>query len=335
MTLKKAFTIFFALFIGINILLVWSSCNKLKKNEAVPSIETVQAYNITSFSAVSGGNVTSDGGSTVTSRGVCWSTTQSPVISGSKTVDSSGMGSFKSTVTGLISNTKYYLRAYATNSTGTGYGNEITFTTSGGGGTVTDIDGNVYHTIIIGEQICFIENLKVTHYRQGDSIPKVTDGSEWIITTKGAYSVYDKNDTNAEIYGFLYNWYAVNDTRGICPDGWHIPKDSEWQTLVDYLGGKSVAGSKMKSVGNLEQGTGLWRGPNADATNESGFTALPGGYRNQDAAFKSLSSYAYFWSSSENSSTNAWSRILSYKNGSVENSIIVKPAGLSIRCVKD
>nr|MBC8213906.1 fibrobacter succinogenes major paralogous domain-containing protein [Candidatus Neomarinimicrobiota bacterium] len=145
------------------------------------------------------------------------------------------------------------------------------------GNTMTDIDGNTYQTIQIGTQIWTTTNLKVTHYRNGDAILTGYSNSEWSDlddTETGAYAVYDNNETNADTYGYLYNWYAVDDRRNIAPEGWHIPSDQEWQILVDFLG-ESVAAGKMQ-----ETGTEHWDSPNSSATNESGFTALPGGYRN-------------------------------------------------------
>lgn len=153
-------------------------------------------------------------------------------------------------------------------------------------GTVTDIDGNIYQTIKIGTQWWMAENLKVTHYRNGDSIPNVTDETAWSNLTTGAYGNYNNDDDISNTYANLYNWYAVNDSRNIAPIGWHIPTDAEWQTLVDYLGGESVAGSKMK-----ETGTEHWRSPNVGTTNESGFSALPGDYRGISGKYYSVGEF--------------------------------------------
>jgi uncharacterized protein (TIGR02145 family) len=197
-------------------------------------------------------------------------------------------------------------------------------------GTVTDIDGNVYQTIKIGDQWWMAENLKVTHYRNGDAIPNVTDNSEWAGLSTGAYCAYNKDNGNISTYGLLYNWYSVDASRNIAPAGWHVPTDIEWQTLVDYLGGSSVAGGKLK-----ETGTSHWNSPNTGATNESGFTALPGGYRNYSGAFHSMFNYASFWASTGNGSDNAWHRHLSYYHSDVSRSSYNKPYGFSIRLVRD
>jgi uncharacterized protein (TIGR02145 family) len=151
---------------------------------------------------------------------------------------------------------------------------------------VKDIDGNVYKTVKIGNQWWMAENLKVTHYRNGDEIPNRADDDEWNKGI-GAYCNYNNDVTNFEIYGGIYNWFAVDDSRKLAPEGWHVPTDDEWQVLVDYLGGDTLAGGKMKSTGTIEGGDGLWRGSNEGTTNESGFSALPGGYRYNHGVFDS------------------------------------------------
>ncbi len=198
-------------------------------------------------------------------------------------------------------------------------------------GIVTDIDGNVYETITIGTQVWMMENLKVTHYRNGDPMPNVTDNTAWQGLSTGAYCEYDNNIGNVATYGRLYNWYAVDDSRSIAPDGWHVPTDAEWQTLVDYLGGGTVAGGKMK-----ETGTTHWISPNTGATNESGFSALPGGSRNLDGVYNSRGYYAGFWSSTENGSSSAWSRALGCSHSEVMRAgYFIRSTGFSVRCVRD
>jgi len=193
-----------------------------------------------------------------------------------------------------------------------------------------DADGNVYLTVKIGDQVWMAENLKTTRYQNGDSIPNVTGATEWGNLTMGAYCYYDNNSNNAAIYGRLYNCYAVNDSRNITPVGWHVPSDSEWQTLVDYLGGNSIAGGKMKEIGTTH-----WHSPNTGATDESGFTALPGGYQHTSGGFGSLWDYAVFWSSSDNGSNEAWARGLIYNDIVVDRGSNNKHRGFSIRCIKD
>lgn len=197
--------------------------------------------------------------------------------------------------------------------------------------TVTDIDGNVYQTVTIGTQVWMEENLKVTHYRNGDSIPNVTDGAAWSTLTTGAYCEYNTDSANVPTYGRLYNWYAVADSRNIAPVGWHVATDSEWQTLSDSLGGDLVAGGKLK-----EAGTAQWNSPNTGATNESGFSALPGGYRYfGSGTYFTMGNYASFWSSTEYSSSYAWGLFLGYDNLGITRGGYVKGYGFSVRCVRD
>ena len=139
---------------------------------------------------------------------------------------------------------------------------------------LTDIDGNEYQAVQIGEQLWMKQNLKVTHYNNGDEIPTGYSNSEWADLDEmqtGAYAVYEDDPSNAETYGNMYNWYAVDDDRGVCPVGWHLPTYNEWVLLTDYLGGYEIAGGKMKSTDTLENGDGLWYSPNEGATNESSF----------------------------------------------------------------
>ena len=293
----------------------------------LPTVTTSSVTNIGQTSATSGGNVTSDGGATVTARGVCWSTSANPTTADSKTIDGSGTGSFTSSLNGLVPNTTYYVRAYATNSVGTAYGNQESFTTAG---TVIDIDGNVYNTVTIGSQVWMAENLKTTKYNDGTAIPLVTDSTSWSNLTTPGYCWYNNDEAGYKnVYGALYNWFTVN-TGKLCPIGWHVPTDAEWTTLTDYLGGESVAGGKLK-----ETGTTHWLSPNTGATNETGFTALPGGYRAGSGYFNHVGSYGHWWSATEGSAGNAWGRYVGYDNSNVYGLSDSKQAGFSVRCVKD
>ncbi len=197
-------------------------------------------------------------------------------------------------------------------------------------GTVTDIDGNIYQTIKIGNQWWMAENLKVTHYRNGEAIPNITDGGTWASINTGAYSNYLNDINTGAIYGRLYNWFAVGDSRNIAPTGWHVASDAEWQTLVDYLGGDADAGGKLKEIGTVH-----WSSPNSGATNESGFTALPGGSRHYGVgSFFGIGLYAYFWSATVQSD-GAWYLSLYYNLLSVGHGSMYKQYGCSVRCVKD
>jgi uncharacterized protein (TIGR02145 family) len=195
---------------------------------------------------------------------------------------------------------------------------------------VTDIDGNVYNTVAIGTQIWMAENLKVTRYRNGDPIPNVTDKTSWKNLETGAYCNYDNDANNSITYGRLYNWFAVNDNRNICPVGWHVPTDSEWSVLIKYLGGSRVAGGIMK-----EAGTEYWHSPNTGAKNGSCFSALPGSCRLQNGVFSYLGSHANFWSSTEADSLSAYDIGLEFDNSGVTRGSASKLQGKSVRCIKD
>ena len=198
--------------------------------------------------------------------------------------------------------------------------------------TVTDVDGNVYNTVIIGTQIWLTENLKTTRYQNGDLIgttdPLTLDIS--LETTPKYQWAYEGNESNADTYGRLYTWYAAIDSRNICPAGWHLPTDAEWETLTTYLGGESVAGGKLK-----ETATTHWQSPNTDATNVVNFTALPAGYRGQDGIWFGIENYCYWWSSTENTMISAWNRALSYGSGAMGRNASFERNGLSVRCVKN
>ena len=197
--------------------------------------------------------------------------------------------------------------------------------------TVTDIDGNIYHTVNIGTQVWMVENLKTVSYRNGDPISNVTDTTEWVNLTAGAFCYYNNDKNNSISYGILYNYYAVIDGRNIAPPGWHIPSDSEWTILITYLGGQQVAGGYLKENGTLH-----WQAPNYVATNQTAFNALPGGFRsNYRGIFFNLGTQGNWWSSTLNYSDRAWSfnmpntsKFTWEMNSSMLN-------GYSVHCVKD
>ena len=323
--------------------------------EGVPTVTTTAASSITETSAQSGGNVTDDGGAAVTAKGVCWSTSQIPTTSNSKTTDGTGTGSFTSTITGLSCETIYYVRAYATNSVGTSYGEHRNFSTDDC--TVTDYDGNTYQTVTIGTQTWMAENLNVTHYSNGTSIPLVESTSAWnaLTETDKAYCWIGNLPSNGNTYGALYRWAAAmngagssdanpSGVQGVCPSGWHLPSDAEWKQLEMYLGMSQAEadasgfrgtdeGDKLK-----ETGTTHWDGPgtNPIATNESGFTALPGGFRYYDGTMDTFGYGGYWWSSTESNSLYAWYRVLHYFSSEVERTnYYIKEMGYSVRCIMD
>jgi uncharacterized protein (TIGR02145 family) len=223
---------------------------------------------------------------------------------------------------------------------GTSYGNELIFTTGTSPGVrclgtpaVTDIDGNVYNTVQIGNQCWTQSNLKVSKYRNGDNIPTGLTNSDWLSTTSGAYAVYNNDHVNDGLYGKLYNHYAVTDSRGLCPTGWHVPTDGEWQMFENYLGGLNFAGGELKST-SMQPTSGGWASPNMGATNSSGFTALPGGFF--FVGFSSITYYGSWWSTYFSSSSDAWGRTASYNNSGFGRSHYgYRTFGLSVRCLKD
>lgn len=306
-----------------------------------PVLSTQNVTNISENNATSGGFIVENGGSPITQRGVVWSTSQNPTVANNLTTDGTGTGNFSSSLTGLAENNTYYVRAYAANNNGTSYGNMVSFNTLGSGsgndilnpnltyGSMTDQDGNTYATIVIGTQEWMAENLRTTTYANGDPIPNVTDGTQFEGLTTGAWAHYNNDSQYENPYGKLYNWYTVDDPRNVCPTGWHVPTDAEYLLLTDYLGGDSVAGGKMKST------SGLWNAPNTEATNSSGFSGLPGGYRVNDGSFYFIGEYCGWWSSAEYDTDNAWSHNLFYDSGNVDRGYYVKGYWLWVRCLRD
>ncbi|GET29349.1 fibrobacter succinogenes major paralogous domain-containing protein [Prolixibacter sp. SD074] len=203
-----------------------------------------------------------------------------------------------------------------------------------------DADGNVYSTVVIGDQKWFAENLKTTRYNDGTPIPNVLSDTDWASLTTGAYAWYENDEaTYKNAYGALYNWYAVN-TGKLCPTGWHVPTNAEWETLIDYAGGKIAAGGELKSTRTAPDAHPRWESPNIAANDEYGFSALPGGYRlyfvgTFDGTFFDVGNLGDWWSSTETDATYAWTRSMSYEFGSVARSPSNKKYGYSVRCLRD
>jgi uncharacterized protein (TIGR02145 family) len=393
---------------------------------AVPVLTTSEITSITQSTAIAGGNITDEKGGSVTTKGVCWSILENPTISDNKTSDGAGAGSFTSSLTELSGNTKYYIRAYATNSAGTQYGNQLSFTTnplppsvttsaisaikitsakSGGNVTnnggaviteyglvwstslnpttsdkkgaingavsgiyscnmesltqnttyhvrayainsagtsygadltfttistvVTDVEGNSYNVVVIGDQIWMKENLKVTKLNDGTSITTNLTNSEWSNTTAPAYCWPNNSSGYKDEYGGLYNWFTIN-TGKLCPDGWHIPNDNEWSTLIMYAGGTQTGGYKLKETGATH-----WGSYNTGATNETGFTALPAGDRHSDGYFFGPGGMGLWWSSNEFNNSNGMMVYVYSDNPVINHAVNYKPSGISVRCIKN
>lgn len=303
---------------------------------AIPVLTTASVTDISQTSASCGGTITSDGGAAVQGRGIHLSWTQGFEKHEIITAGGTGTGTFECQIADLTPDKLYYVRAFATNSKGTAYGNTQSFTTlkilidS-----VADIDGNIYHVVPIGNQSWLRENLRVRKYRNGDAIPNVLGDNQWKALTTGAFCTYENLAVNGATYGNLYNWHTLNDARGLCPTGWHVPSRDEWAELGNFLGGAAMAGGVLKSKGTIEAGTGLWFAPNTGATDSIGFTGLPGGYRIFYGTYYSISNVAFFWSSSDTTTVNAWNYALDANNEELTRNFNLKTHGFSIRCIKD
>jgi uncharacterized protein (TIGR02145 family) len=213
---------------------------------------------------------------------------------------------------------------------------------TGGSGSVTDVDGNSYNTVTIGTQVWMKENLKVSKYRNGDAIPTNLDNAAWSSTTSGAYAIYDNNPINDSIYGKLYNWYAVADPRGLCPAGWHVPSDTEWVALESNLGLPEseffiTSGPRglTQNVGGKMKATIYWSTPNTSATNESGLSIFPNGYRENTGEYLNFGIASDHWTSSAADSSTAWYRFITTFDGQIARNSIGISRGLGVRCLKD
>ncbi|MFZ4707458.1 MAG: FISUMP domain-containing protein [Bacteroidales bacterium] len=302
---------------------------------SLPTVLTTAVTGITQTTATSGGNVTSDGGATITAKGVCWSISSNPTIINDHTADGTGTGAFISNLTGLSPMTLYYVRAYATNSLGTNYGDQVSFTTivqppCPGLPTVILYEGKTYHNIQIGNQCWLKENLNV-----GTRVDN-WQGQDWANGTIEKYC-YNNLESNCDIYGGLYSWDEMMQNsvtpgvQGISPPGWHIPTYAEWTTMSTYLGGVNVAGGKLKEIG-----TNHWLNPNTGATNEFGFTALPGGYTYTMGLYDAMGVYGFWWTSSEYTNTSqAWHIEMDYSSPTIYYWWPIKGQCISVRCVRD
>lgn len=343
----KTWAIVFIIFSAVT----FTSCQK--KTE-LPVVTTVAVSSITTSGAIAGGNVTNDGGADVTARGVCWTIGENPEVKNNKTTDGSGTGVFVSNIINLDSRKRYYVRAYATNSAGTAYGNQVRFVTLSNSNvnykqgvsfdTIYDIEGNAYRTITISRRKSgkvtsvltddislgdhwMAENLKVTLFNDGTPIPYQTDNNLWKNLTTPAYCYYFNTPGYQDTYGVLYNWYASHSGK-LCPDGWHVAKYQDWVNLIEAVGGEDIAGGELKETGFLH-----WISPNTGATNDWGFNGLPGGFRESNGLFYQMGKVGAWWAESE--STDAWHFWLHNESAGTNITATQKVEGYSVRCVKD
>ncbi len=338
---NQYFMTYMFLLLGVSVFSIYS-CKEDDENinginTGIPVLSTYEVTEISTTTGMSGGNITSDEGFTVTVRGVCWSTSQTPTPSDNKTEDGTGAGHFTSKIKGLLINTTYYVRAYATNRNGTGYGSTMSFTTqrAESAGNFTDPrDNNVYKTVIIGDQVWMAENLRYLPVVNGQNARSNSEPSYYVydFDMNDSSVVNAKESINYITYGVLYNWHAAiageessyenpSGVQGVCPPGWHLPSNAEWIQLFDYSGGADVAGGKLKAKTH-------WNNPNSGATNEYLFSALPGGeFGFFD--FNEIGSSGNWWSSSG----RCWS--IDYDDIDVSWNSAAKYYGLSVRCIRD
>lgn len=324
---------FFALVILAQLFL--QGCEKdpiTPPDDTKPTVITSTISGITAFNAISGGVISNKGSSDITKKGVVWSTSPNPDISSSHTNDGVGTSVYTSNLTGLLPNTIYYVRAYATNSAGTGYGSDLTFTTLKNPtncGVPINYEGQTYETVLINEQCWFKQNLNIGTRINGDQ--NQTNNN---IIEKHCYN---DQEANCDFYGALYQWDEImqyvttNGAKGICPSDWHIPTNEDWTLLSEYLGGDSVAGGKMK-----QSGYDNWASPNTGANNSSAFTAVAGG-NHTIVGFDGVMRYSNFWTSTQDNVTvgYAWSASLVYNGQDLYKGPGAKQNSFSLRCVHD
>jgi uncharacterized protein (TIGR02145 family) len=292
----------------------------------LPIVVTDSVSNVTTGSGNISGTVQSSSSSPIIARGICWSFNPQPTLNDNIITSGTGNGSFNKNIVGLLNSTTCYARAYATNGMGTSYGSVVSFTTSTFSATIGQgviFDGYNYQTVVYGNgQEWFAENLRTTMYANGDPIPNIIDDNVWYYSTNGAWSHYSHNSQYDNPYGKIYNGFAVLDSRNVCPSGWHLPTVSDFTNLINYLGGPIVSSDKMRVVG-----TQYWAGPNTNASNESLFSAYPGGFRLgyiYPSPFDNLGTSAWFWTTGSYSVFELGGFNWENNNG-----------GCSVRCIKN
>jgi len=311
---------------------------------SVPEV-TITGVNSVSEKAAMVGVDINDDGESVNSCGVCWDSLPNPTIMSNKTVDVVTTGRFSSFIKGLIRNRMYFLRAYATNSMGTTYSEEISFKTTD---RINDIDGNEYSTVRIGNQLWLAENLRTTKYNDGSSIPNVTDFRQWITLNTDGFCWYRNNSDFKKPFGGIYNWHAVNSGR-LAPNGWHVPSSDEWNELFHFLathdygyqGDTTKIAKALADSAYFDILPPFWPSfvgsPENDASenNKSGFSGISNAIRDQSDDFINMGRFCIWWSSTCINSQNAISK--GFLRDSVQVYEFQSPIidGLSVRCIKD
>jgi uncharacterized protein (TIGR02145 family) len=321
--MKQVISILNLFFVALMILV--TSCRKTE----LPQVLTLEVAEVTKTTATVSGKIVYDGGDALSEYGICFSTGENPGIADNKVVVQNQKAYFSCELQTLLPGTRYYARAYARNKNGVAYGKVISFLTEFE--TITDIEGNVYNIVQIGTQTWMAENLSTTILNNGTPIPHKPQSLDWENSFTSAYCWYNNDyELYGQTYGALYNHKTVQTGR-LCPEGWKVPSDNDWMTLIEYLGGESVAGGKLK-----ETETTHWRSPNTGASNQVNFSALPGGYRHYSGGiFMNVGNAAYFWSSSKQTfSPVAYYWSIYYGQTSINKNGSYYQFGYSVRCVK-
>lgn len=352
--------IFFIPFLLLAKVLILTSISCEKSNNSddsivppatLPVLTTKEVTEITYKTAICGGNITNDGGAAIITQGICWSIDPNPTINDNKIEDSSGSNSYTNSIENLKANTQYYIKAYATNSVGTAYGNEISFTTLIQEiikGSFTDSrDGTVYQTLTIGDQVWMADNLCYLPNVVGPLIESNSEPLHYVYGYDGTDINEAKATDNFKTYGVLYNWNAAIDA---CPEGWHIPTDAEWSELENYLANNgykydgTIGGGTGKIAKCLANTSGWVESLNEGSVgntdypeyrNKTGFSALPGGSRHVNGIFVAIGHVGNWWSTTEETSNDAISRLMRSSFWDVEKAPHYKKFGFSVRCVKD
>ncbi len=322
-----------------------------------PLLSTKNVSGISQTSALSGGEIISDGGADIIKYGICWSTSPYPTILNSYVETNYFECSFDLEMSNLQPNTYYFVRAFAINEAGISYGDEVNFQTLPIISTVIDIDGNEYDVVTIGTQTWFADNLKTTKYRNGDLIPVDLSDADWGASSYGAMAIYPHSSINGlnsenevlKAYGGLYNWYAVSDERGLCPVGWKVPNNADWTELINYVkessGIENFAGNILKSCRQVSSPLGgecatsvhpRWDyHSNHFGSNDYGFSAITTGLRFESGTFFSIGISGFYWTSTESNSANAWRFSFGNAYSWIEHYAANKNRGFSVRCIKE